>query len=163
MELIKNREIVTDTWLDLDDETPAPGDGDIIVSFERLKREASALSERQGKLGVRLKSDQQASDISEEIGLLQLIAIEFPKFTDGRGYTTGRLLRDRYHFEGELRATGYVLRDQLFYMARCGFNSFVMAPGKSLESGLKAFDDFSISYQAAADSPQPLFRRVKRS
>jgi len=90
---------------------------------------------------------------------VSLVAIELPKFTDGRGYSLARLLRDRFGYQGELRAVGHVLRDQLLYLARCGFDTFVLAEGKSLDDGLAAFEDFSVTYQPAADHDQPIWRR----
>lgn len=162
MQIIKDRTIVTDTWLHLDDETPAPSTGDVTVTLDRLRRDAESLFARSGAVGVRLRSDQLAGEVSDLVDRVSLICVEFPKFTDGRGYTTGRLLRDRHSYERELRATGHVLQDQLFYMARCGYNSFALAPGKSLERALDGFQDFSVTYQAAADSRQPIFRRVAR-
>jgi uncharacterized protein (DUF934 family) len=109
--------------------------------------------ERQGKLGVLLASDE----LPEQIRGLErapLVAIEFPKFVDGRGYTSARLLRER--------CVGDVLRDQLFYMHRVGFDSFALKAGKDIEGALAAFDDFTVAYQAAADDPRPLFRRAPR-
>ncbi|MEZ4230008.1 MAG: DUF934 domain-containing protein [Polyangiaceae bacterium] len=162
MQIIRHREIVADTWLHLDDETPVPDAGDVTVSLERLRAEGEVLLARRGALGVRLRSDQLAHDVSDVLQDLDIICVEFPKFTDGRGYTTGRLLRDRYGYTKELRAVGHVLQDQLFYMARCGYDSFALAPGKNLERALDGFADFSVSYQAAADVRQPIFRRVSR-
>ncbi len=162
MQIIKDRAIVSDAWLHLTDDDALPADGDVSVSLARLKRDEAALRGRSGALGVRLTSDQHASDLAEQVSYLALICVEFPKFTDGRGYTIGRLLRDRYEYRGELRAVGQVLQDQLFYMARCGYDSFQLAPGKSLDKALSAFADFSVTYQAAADEPQPVFRRAAR-
>jgi uncharacterized protein (DUF934 family) len=88
-----------------------------------------------------------------------LVAIEVAKFTDGRHYSLARLLRERHGFTGELRAVGDVLPDQLFYMLRCGYSSFELAPGKSLETGVRCLAAFSVSYQGAADDPRPLYRR----
>jgi uncharacterized protein (DUF934 family) len=88
-----------------------------------------------------------------------VIAVEFPQFTDGRGYSIGRLLRERYGYKGELRAVGEVLRDTLFYLTRCGFDSFALAKGVNLEAVLESLSDFSEGYQASVERPQPLFRR----
>ena len=85
--------------------------------------------------------------------------MNFPKFTDGRGYSTARLLRERYGYTGELRAIGDVLHDQLFYMARCGFDAFALKDGKDVAKAVNAFETFMTPYQAAVDQPQPLFRR----
>ena len=94
---------------------------------------------------------------------LALLTVDFPKFTDGRGYSIARLLRDRLKYKGELRAVGHgVLTDQLFYMARVGFNAFELVEGKSVDHALAALDSFSVTYQAAADDDRPLFRRVTR-
>ena len=90
---------------------------------------------------------------------LELVALEFPKFSDGRALSQARLLRERYGYRGEIRAMGDVLRDQLFFMTRCGFDAFEPRPDRSLEDALAAFDEFSASYQPAADQPLPLYRR----
>jgi uncharacterized protein (DUF934 family) len=85
--------------------------------------------------------------------------VNFPKFADGRGYSTARLLRERYGYHGEIRAIGDVLHDQLFFMKRCGFDAYAVRADKDIEAALAGFDDFSDAYQAAVDQPQPLFRR----
>ena len=88
--------------------------------------------------------------------------MRFPQFADGRGYSSARLLRERYGFVGELRAFGEVLRDQLFYLERVGFNAFAIKEGKSIEDALKAFGDFSDAYQSSAKQPLPLYQRRLR-
>jgi len=93
------------------------------------------------------------------VGLARVIAVNFPKFGDGRGYSIARLLRERYGYKGELRAVGEVARDHLQAMAQCGFDAFQMREGEDAQEALVAFADFSDSYQATAAQPQPLFRR----
>jgi uncharacterized protein (DUF934 family) len=161
MRVIKDRQIVEDGWVLLPPDSPLPETGDVIVSLARWNARHDGFEGRAGRVGLLLKSDEEAEDI-EALAQLSLIAIEFPRFTDGRGYTSARILRDRFHYKGELRAVGDVLRDQLFYMARCGIDSFALKAGKDLEGALSAFLDFSITYQAAADDPRPLFRRIPR-
>jgi uncharacterized protein (DUF934 family) len=161
MRVIKDREIVEDGWLLLAPDADVPERGDVIVSLARWNVGHESLLARPGKTGLLLQSDQEPEQI-QALEQLSLIAIEFPRFTDGRGYTSARLLRERFQFRGELRAVGDVLRDQLFYMARCGINSFALKAGKDVEGALEAFRDFSITYQAAADDPRPLFRRLQR-
>ncbi len=170
MRVIKDRKIVDDAWELLAPEAPlVPAQGDVIVSLalwnEAWSRARSAGSAafagRSGKVGLRLRSSEALEDITA-LEQAPLIAIEFPSFTDGRGYSSARLLRDRFGYRGELRAVGDVLRDQLFYMARCGIDSFAVKAGKDIEGALAAFDDFSVTYQAAADEPRPLFRRIQR-
>ena len=90
---------------------------------------------------------------------LALIAVDFPKFSDGRGYSIARLLRERYGFEGELRAIGDVLRDQLYYLRQCGFNAFAVRADRDVEAALRGLADFSDGYQASVATPLPLFRR----
>ncbi|HLX80691.1 MAG TPA: DUF934 domain-containing protein [Burkholderiales bacterium] len=92
-------------------------------------------------------------------GLARVIAVNFPRFGDGRGYSIARLLRERYGYQGELRAIGEVARDHLQAMARCGFDAFQLREGEDPQEALAAFDDFGDSYQATVAQPLPLFRR----
>ncbi len=161
MRVIKDRQILDDSWQLLPSDAPVPASGDVIVSLKQWNAWNGAPSERSGRVAVVLHSDERPEQI-EGLERLQLIAIDFPKFVDGRGYTSARLLRERLGFKGELRAVGEVLRDQLFYMHRCGIDSFALKAGKDIEGALAAYDDFSIAYQPAADDPRPLFRRVAR-
>lgn len=160
--IIKNRRIVDDGWVHVDDGQPLPEGSDATVSLSRWSAERDELRARArsgGRVGVRLRPDDETDAIEGDLQDLPLVAIEFPKFTDGRGYSKARRLRERHGYEGELRAIGNVLRDQLFYMHRCGFDAFELQPGKSLEQALEAFDELSVAYQGAADEPRPLFRR----
>lgn len=157
MKIIRNREIVDDDWVHVpDDQAELPARP--IVSLARYAKGPDELLRSVAALGVRVGSDKLPTDIPE-LQRLALIAIEFPRFTDGRGYSIARQLRDRYQFRGELRAVGWVLRDQLFYMWRCGFTAFELQPGKPLESAVEAFKEFSVKYQAAADEKLPIYRR----
>lgn len=90
---------------------------------------------------------------------LTVVAVNFPKFGDGRGYSIARLLRERYGYRGELRAVGQVARDHLYFMAQCGFDAFQLREGEDPQEALAAFNDFSEAYQASVARPQPLFRR----
>ena len=155
--IIRNREIVDDDWVHVADDAELPATR-TIVTLARYAKGPDELLRQVPQLGVRVGSDKLPADIPE-ITRLALIAIEFPRFTDGRGYSIARQLRDRYQFRGELRAVGWVLRDQLFYMSRCGFTAFEVQPGKPLESALQAFQEFSVKYQAAADEKRPIYRR----
>jgi uncharacterized protein (DUF934 family) len=159
MRIIKGKQIVEDGFAHLADGAEVPESGDVIVSLDRYRELRAALKQRNGRVGVRVRSDQEAKDVAEFVPELNLIALEFPGFKDGRSYTTARLLRDRYGYKGELRAVGDVLRDQLFYMLRCGFDAFELKPGKDLDGALEAFREFTVTYQGAADDPRPLFRR----
>jgi uncharacterized protein (DUF934 family) len=129
------------------------------VSLARWQRERAILLKRGQPVGVRLPNTANVADLAADLPLLEVVALEFPKFADGRAHSQARLLRERYGYQGELRAVGDVLRDQLFFMARNGFDAFELRADRSLEDALKAFDEFSESYQPAADQPQPLYRR----
>jgi len=111
-------------------------------------------------LGVWLAPDVGPEAIVDDLDDFTVVAIDFPKFVDGRGYSTARLLRERYGYRNELRAIGEVGQDQLFFLNRVGFDAFVVKlPDDDLQESLAAFDSFPEAYQAAANQPQPLFRR----
>ena len=159
--LIKNREVIADTWLIVDhiDTPDALPQGDIIVSLAIWQEHREILKSRQTKLGVLLASDEEPEAIKDDLVSLAVIALDFPKFSDGRGYSSARELRNHYGYQGEIRAVGDVLRDQLYQVERCGFNSFAVREDRSIEDAMTAFDDFSLSYQADVRNPEPLFRR----
>jgi len=158
MQIIRKRAITDDDFAHVPDGTPLPDGGKPIVTLARYAKEGGHLVEQFAAFGVRVPSDKLPADIPH-INRLALIAIEFPRFSDGRGYSVARMLRQRHGFAGELRAVGWVLRDQLYYLERCGFDAFELAPGKPLESALQAFAEFSVKYQTAVDERLPLYRR----
>lgn len=96
---------------------------------------------------------------ADRLAGLRIVAVSFPKYGDGRGYSIGRLLRERHGYQGELRAVGEVARDHLQLLAQCGFDAFELRAGEDVDDALAAFDDFSDAYQASAAQPLPLFRR----
>ena len=151
MSLIKNNIIIRDTWIYIDDDTPLPAEGQVIVSLKRWQSERQLLIERQEPLGIRLKSAEGAEKIADDLAHFDLIALEFPIFKDGRAYSTARLLRERYHYKGELRAVGEVLRDQLQFMLRCGFDAFEYAGKTAPEEAISAFTEMDKFYQTVGD------------
>ncbi|MBA1193306.1 MAG: hypothetical protein K0S77_793 [Pseudomonas sp.] len=160
--IIKHQQIVDETWHLLPKEASfdeLTNCDDYIVPLQLWRDHGHALKARDGGLGIWLDSDEQAEEIGDDVHHFQVIALNFPAFTDGRSYSNARLLRDRYQYKGELRAIGDVLRDQLFYMARCGFDAFAIRADKDPEAALEGLKDFSVTYQAATDEPLPLFRR----
>jgi uncharacterized protein (DUF934 family) len=159
--LLRDGCIVEDDWQYLgaapaaaEEQSPA-----LILPFDRWLAERPSWATHPGRLGVVLGPADPVEPLAPDIGRFALIAAEFPGPTDGRGYTQGRLLRERYHFEGELRAAGYVRRDQLFFLARCGFNSFEL-PENELATAMSAFSTFTAEYQPAND--RGLGRRLQR-
>lgn len=110
-------------------------------------------------IGILFDSSDEPETLGEQCQSVPIIAVNFPMFTDGRGYSIARLLRERYHFPNELRAIGDVLLDQLFYMKRCGFDSFKVRADKDITKARACLATFGDSYQAAFDQKEPLFRR----
>jgi len=160
LRLIKDKRIVDDGWQRL--ETVEPGqilpEGDIVIPFRYWVKNREALSSRDGRLAVCIDGEDETEEVARYLQYFPLIALDFPVFKDGRCYSHARLLRDRYDYTGELRAVGDVLRDQLFYMHRCGIDSFQLRADKDMEDALEAFNDFSVKYQAASDGASPICR-----
>ena len=119
----------------------------------------SEIEEYSGQIAIWLDSDEMASDIEAELHNFPLIALNFPVFSDGRSYTNARELRGHLNYQGEIRAIGDVLRDQLFYMSRCGFNTFAIRHDQDPNACIQALSDFSTGYQACTVEAEPLFRR----
>lgn len=160
--LIKDRAIVEDSYtLVAPDETGAlalPA-APVLVSLSTWQAHRSALLAHAHAKGVQLTPADFAESVLEDLAQLQLIAIEFPAFVDGRGYSTAYTLRNRYQFAGELRAVGDVFKDTLFYQLRCGFNAFAVRADKNIEDALAALNTFQTPYQGTAKDATPLYRR----
>jgi len=165
--IIKNKTIAADDWtvLRLEENGTPHGvvvpNGKIIVPLKVWQAQRDLLQART-ELGVWLASDERAEDLKNDLAMFSVIAVDFPKFVDGRGYSIAMHLRARLGFTGELRAIGDVLRDQMFYMQRVGFDAFAPRPDKDIGGALKGLNDFSLTYQASSDEKSPLFRRVQR-
>ena len=129
-----------------DGEAPLPGQA-VLVSLDQW----DSVADHTGPLGLRVPNTLDPALIADKLPRLTLIVLDFPKFTDGRAYSQARLLRDRHGFTGEIRATGAVLRDQILYMARCGFSSFEIDRADAVDRVKAALKDYSIVYQPAAD------------
>jgi uncharacterized protein (DUF934 family) len=163
-DIIRNRRLEPDTWTFLGVDPAEPPaqplpEGPVVVPLAMWKEKRAELLARRDPVGVWLKPDDDPRDLAADLGFLVLVAVHFPKFTDGRGYSIAALLRRNYGFAGELRAFGDVGRDQLFYLARVGFDSFRLADHRDPAAALSAFNDFTVRYQGAVDQPVPLFRR----
>ncbi|MCE9550327.1 MAG: DUF934 domain-containing protein [Betaproteobacteria bacterium] len=165
--IIKNKAVVSDDWTVFrlsENETPesvtVPA-GKIIVPLKVWQAQRANLQSR-AELGVWLASNERPEELKGEVEKFNVIAVDFPKFADGRGYSIAYNLRSRLGYVGELRAIGDVLRDQLFYMQRVGFDAFAPRPDKNIHDALKGLTDFSETYQISVDQKLPLFRRVQR-
>ncbi len=169
--VIKNQSVVEDGWQirvlaeDEQPDTAAVANGQWIVPLPVWQAQP-ALQQR-ADIAVWLGGDDEPADIAPQLATLPLVAVHFPKFADGRGYSIATLLRSRYGYEGELRAIGDVLRDQFDYLTRCGFDALQPAEGKytdaQLNDALRNLSDFAEPYQTSVKHASPLFRRQRRA
>lgn len=155
--IIKDLNVVEDSRQVWRDTETLPATGGYIVPlslWQAHKDELLAL----GNTAVFLASDQSPKLLGADVKSFTLIAVDFPKFADGRGFSYGRELREQHGFTGELRAIGDFMRDQLYFLKRCGFNSFALQSDE-LDEALASFNDFSDAYQPSIDQALPIFRR----
>lgn len=160
--IIKGDQVIDETWHLLPRDVTLgelSNSDDLLVPLPLWQEHAHALLARDGGLGVWLEADEEVESIADDLQHFQVVALNFPVFSDGRHYSSARLLRERYQYQGEVRAIGDVLRDQLFFMKRCGFDAFAVRADRDPYEALESLKDFSVTYQAATDEPLPLFRR----
>jgi uncharacterized protein (DUF934 family) len=156
--IIKDGAVVDDNWQLLREiaEGSLPA-GPIIVPLDYWLSNRDALL-RRGDVGVWLSSEQPPAPLAADLDKLPLVAVDFPLFTDGRGFSYGRALREQLGYKGEVRAVGQFIRDQMYYLSRCGFNAYAIETADP-EKAVDSLDDFSDSYSAGVDQPLPWFRR----
>ncbi len=155
--IIKNKQVEPDTFIEWNGEGSVPA-GDILVSLAVLDAQP-ALLDREDKVGLKVPGETEPERVVPYLGRLALVAIEFPKFSDGRGYSLARLLRERHHYQGELRAVGDVLRDQVFFMHRVGFDSYSIREDRCPTDALQGFNDFTVTYQGDVHDQRPIYHR----
>jgi uncharacterized protein (DUF934 family) len=160
MAILKHGALQPNDWLTVADDAALPEGKPAVVSLDRWLKDRDTLIGRNAPIGVRLKSDQSPMAIEEDLDRFGLIVLEFPKFTDGRGYSQARTLRQRLGYQGELRAVGNVLRDQYLFMDRCGIDSIEVADDANVAGYLESLGEFSIWYQPAADQ-RPTVRMLR--
>lgn len=165
-QLIKQGTAAVDTWKTLEiaegetPETVSLPAGDVIFPLAVWQARKAEIISCHKRIGLLIQPDERVEDIAADLDYFIVIAVNFPKFVDGRGYSTASLLRQRYKYQGELRAVGDVLHDQLFYMQRVGFDSYALKDGKDVVVAIETgFSTFSDAYQASTTQPQPQFRR----
>ena len=159
--IIKNNQVIADFWTLLNADAQldqALQTQQVIVPLSLWQQHKSELQAVQ-QLGVWLEADQAIEDLIDDLAQFAVIALNFPVFTDGRHFSSARLLRERYAYTGEIRAIGDVFRDQLFFMQRCGFDAYVIRADLCPTDALKSLTELSVSYQAAYDQNLPLYRR----
>ena len=162
--IIRNRTLVSDSWSRPEiavDGGPSTAQvaGDVIVTLPTWRAAREQLLARAGRNGVEVNGDEEPESLLPDLAHFSLVAVRFPKFSDGRGCTLGYLLRTRYGFLGELRATGDIFRDQLRALEDCGFDAYELRAGEDPVAALASFTAISTAYQGTAREPRPLFRR----
>jgi uncharacterized protein (DUF934 family) len=160
MPLVKNGHIETDVFFHVADGAELPGDGPVLISAARFLENAEVLL-KHGKVGVIWPNSRDLDDLVPYLDRVALVALVFPSFRDGRAYTQARLLRERHGYEGELRATGQVLRDQFVFMLRAGFDSFDVRKQADAEAFGESARRYTVFYQPTGDGHlSALQRRV---
>ena len=160
--IIRNKRVENDLWQVLGLEAEVPAElprGPILVPLATWKARRADLLARREPFGVWLKPEDDPAELAGDVATLKAIGVHFPKWGDGRGFSTATLLRGRHDFRGELRAFGDLGRDHLLHLTRCGFDVVKLGPRHDPEKALAAFTELSVPYQAAIDEPMPLFRR----
>ncbi|MBA2400029.1 MAG: DUF934 domain-containing protein [Bradyrhizobium sp.] len=151
MPLVKQGRITTDLFVHIADGTELPGDGSILVPASRFLEDPEVLLKRAGKLGVIWPNNRDLDDLVPYLGRLAAVALVFPSFRDGRAYSQARLLRERHGYDGELRATGQVLRDQFVFMSRAGFDAFEVRKDFDADAFAATMKSYSVFYQPTGD------------
>ena len=151
MPLVKNGKITGDLFVHVPDGAELPGDGAILVPAARFLEDPEVILRRTGKVGVIWPNNRNLDDLVPNLGKLAAVALVFPSFRDGRAYSQARLLRERHGFEGELRATGQVLRDQFVFMLRAGFDTFEVKKAADAEAFAATAKRYSVFYQPTGD------------
>src|SRR5450432_1691304 len=161
MPLVKGGKITADPLIHLADDADIPGEGAILISAARFLEDAEALSLRTGRTAVIWPNNRDVDDLVPYLDRLAAVALVFPTFRDGRAYSQARILRERYNFRGELRATGQVLRDQFLFLYRAGFDAFEVSKAADAPAFIKAITTYSVFYHPTGDGrPTAATRRL---
>jgi uncharacterized protein (DUF934 family) len=159
MPFVKAGHVADDPYVRVLDDAPLPDGVPVLVTAQRFLADAAELVQRDAPVGVLWPNDRKVAELAPWIDRLSLIALDFPKFRDGRAYSQARLLRERYGFRGELRAAGDVLRDQFQFLLRAGFDAFEVKKPADAQAFAQAAARFSVFYQPSADGHLPALRR----
>jgi uncharacterized protein (DUF934 family) len=163
MPLVKHGRIAADSFVHVADGAELPGDGAVLVTAARFLEDPEALLRRAGKLGVIWPNNRDVDDLVPWLDRLAVIALLFPTFRDGRAYSQARLLRERHGYDGELRATGQVLRDQFVFMLRAGFDAFEVKKQSDADAFADTAKRYSVFYQPTGDGRvTALHRRMQQ-
>jgi uncharacterized protein (DUF934 family) len=159
MPLVKQGRITTDPFVHVLDGAELPDDGAILIAAARFLEDPEAVLKRAGKVGVIWPNSRDLDDLVPYLDRLAAVALVFPSFRDGRAYSQARLLRERHGYDGELRATGQVLRDQFVFMLRAGFDAFEVKKDADAEAFAETVKRYSVFYQPTGDGRVAAFNR----
>lgn len=164
MPLVKAGKIVEDRFVRVPDDAPVPDGIAVLVPHGRLFADAAHLLRRAAPIGVTWPNDRKVAELAPYLDRVALVALVFPAFKDGRAYTQARILREQYGFQGELRATGQILRDQFLFLLRAGFDAFEVVKPADAAAFVEAVRRYSVFYQPTGDGrPTVLRARIERA
>ncbi|PPD33437.1 MAG: oxidoreductase [Methylomonas sp.] len=146
MQIIKDQQLSENTWRFIADDAPLTN-GNITVSLQRWTQDKAQLLQHGANIGVRLAPADLVETLADDLSAISLIELNFPAFNDGRCFSQARLLRGHYGYQGEIRAVGNYMADQVFYLHRVGVNAFEFSNPQHLDLALSAINDFSVRYQ----------------
>ncbi len=149
MQIIKDQRIIDNQWQHFTDDESVTGQYP-TVSASRWKAERDSLITRFENIGLRISPDDAVGDFSDDLNHFDLVCLDFPVFTDGRLFSTARLLRSNYQYRGELRAIGNFIRDQIFFLSRVGVNAFELRDSDDITEALNGLSEFSVTYQISS-------------
>jgi uncharacterized protein (DUF934 family) len=158
MPLIKNGAVIADPYVTVSDDAPLPGEAPVIVTAARFFADGAALLERNAPVGVMWPNNKNVAELAPYLNRLAVVALMFPNFKDGRAYSQARLLRERFGFRGELRATGQILRDQFVFLVRAGFDALDVKKAGDAEAFAAALARYTVFYQPAGEGRTPAMR-----
>jgi uncharacterized protein (DUF934 family) len=158
MPLIKNGSVIADPYVSVGDDSPLPDDTPVLVPAARLFAGGTKILDRDAPVGVIWPNNKNVAELAPWLDHLALVALVFPSFKDGRAYSQARLLRERYDYRGELRATGQVLRDQFVFLVRAGFDALDVAKATDADAFAQALARYTVFYQPAGEGRVPAAR-----
>ena len=151
MQIIKDKQLVDNSWTFVDDDSEVQDKGDITVTLWRWKSQHPLLLSHSGKIGIRLMPGDHPEELVDHLQGLELIELDFPGFGDGRPFSQARLLRSRFGYQGEIRAVGHFLPDQIYFLSRVGVNAFQLENQQQMPLALSCMNDFTINYQKSSN------------
>lgn len=157
--LLKDGQIIADPWQRVADQAPLPSEGGAIVNAKRWLAERDRLLGVNTPIGIELDPDTDVRKLADDLSHFGVVVVRFPAFSDGRGFSQARLLRERYGYRGELRAAGHVLREEFLHLHRCGVNAVELRDGDDAASWQRALAEVDVFYQPTGNGAPSVLRR----